>query len=118
MNFKIIIWYPCSFLETPLLYVILLDNQKGFNPKQGLKEFKRFVQNWEWTESFQSVSIRIPCLCKGIWEVDLCSGRKETQLKFKVLQGKFFHPALGGKGGEPGVIQDTPPLATSPWLIM
>lgn len=86
------------------------DNQQGFNPKQGLKECKRFIQNWEWIESFQSISIRTPRLCKGIWEVDLCSVRKATQLKFLVLQGKFFHPALGGKGGEPGVIQDTPPI--------
>lgn len=89
------------------------DNQKEFNPKQGLKDFDRFAQNWESTESFQSISFRTPCLCKGIWEVNLCSGRKETQLTPKILQGKFFYPALGGKGGEPDVIQDTPPAATS-----
>ena len=59
-------------------------NQNGFNPKQGLKE----CGNGNLSNPFPSGLLR-----KGRWEVNLCSGRKAAQLKFKVLQGKFFHPA-------------------------
>lgn len=32
----------------------------------------------------------------------------------KVLQEKFFRPALEGKGGEPAIIRNSPPLAIAP----